>query len=74
MPDPLGAMKNGEMTARELLFHGRFIVEVVGSLPTAGVEWRGHFRVVEGDGATTNDRLYWCRLLSSGSYQWTALL
>jgi hypothetical protein len=44
------------------------------ALPSASVEWRGKVAIVRGDGATTNDRVYLCRLLSTGSYEWTAWL
>lgn len=40
------------------------------SLPTAAAEWRGWFARIDGDGSTTNDELYWCRLTSAGTYEW----
>lgn len=44
------------------------------ALPAASAEWRGKLAVIRGDGAVTDDRIYFCRLLSSGSYEWTAWL
>ncbi len=44
------------------------------ALPTASVEWRGKTCIIQGDGAATNDRVYLCRLLSTGTYEWTAWL
>jgi hypothetical protein len=70
----IGGMMAGGHTAQLLLRQGIFVVDVYDALPTADATWRGQFAVVHGDGATTNDRLYMCRLLSSGSYEWTAIL
>lgn len=45
-------------------------VTVEEGLPTAAAQLRGRLAFIRGDGATTNDELYVCRLTSAGAFEW----
>lgn len=54
--------------------NGVWFVPLTDALPPAGIDYRGQLRLIAGDGSTTNDELYICRLTAAGTYAWSLVV